>query len=251
MTQRPTDPLKAQPTESPRKKLPGWVRLAVVAGVLVVAAAGIAALMVFVTGMPARQSMIEDTVWVLTSSQMTVEDETTILTVYPDTVGTVLASNGAHLAADNSDGWQFTSAGTWAFTDDGLRINGSPVDATWKWDTLVLEYMEGQLLKHVEYTKGEPFDIRTLAAGVWQGPADMWLEWYKFEGEQIVLAEDGTFELGELTGTWTVNEKGSIDVKIDTFEDTMIALFQVEDSQTISLLDTVTKHSLALLSRVE
>jgi hypothetical protein len=216
-----------------------------------VAAAAVAGLMVFVTGMPARQSQIEDTVWVLTASQMTVDGETTVLTVYPDTVGTVLCSNGAHLAADRADGWQFTAAGSWKFNEDGLTVNGNPVDATWKWDTLTLEYMEGQLLKRVEYAKGEPFDIRELAAGTWQGPADMWLDWYKFEGEQIVLAEDGTFELGELTGTWKVNEMGSIDVDIDSFEDTMIALFKVEDSRTLSLLDTMTKHSLALLDRVE
>lgn len=251
MTRDDMDTTQATPPAEPRTKRPGWVKLVLAVAVLVVVAIAGAALVVFVTGMPARESMIQDTVWVLTDSQMTVEDETTILTVYPDTVGTVLCSNGAHLAAENSDGWQYTSAGAWTFDDKGLSINGRPVDATWKWDTLTLEYMEGQLLKRVVYTKGDAFDIRTLAAGTWQGPADMWLDWYKFEGERIVLAEDGSFELGELTGTWKVNEMGSIDVDIDTFEDTMIALFKVEDSRTMSLLDTASKHSLALLDRVE
>lgn len=251
MTRDETGTTEAPVAQTPKAKRPRWLKLAGAVAILIVAAIGVAALVVFVTGMPARQSMIQDTVWVLTDSQMTVEGETTIVTVYPDTVGTVLSSNGAHLAADNDGGWTYTSAGTWRFTDDGLSINGTPVDASWKWDTLTLEYMEGQLLKRVEYTKGPAFDIRDLAAGTWQGPADMWLDWYKFEGEQIVLAEDGSFELGELTGTWKVNEMGSIDVDIDTFEDTMIALFKVEDSKTLSLLDTASKHSLALLDRVE
>jgi len=249
-----TNELAASPAsdaESARRPRPRWLKLAAVALAVLVVAATVAAIMVFVTGITPRREWVEDSVWVLTASQMTVNDETTIQTVYPDTVGTVLCSNGSHLAAQNEDGWTFTAAGSWQWTDEGLMVNGNPVDASWKWDTLTLEYMEGQLLKRVEYERGPDFDIRELAAGVWQGPADMWLDWYKFEGEQIVLAEDGTFELGELSGEWTVNEKGSIDVDIDTFENTMIALFKVEDSNTLSLLDTVSKHSLALLDRVE
>lgn len=243
------------PTPDPIKKerhgLSGWLRLGIGAGVLIVVVGAIAALMAFVTGVPLRESLIENTVWHLQSSEITVEGQTTPLTIYPDTEGIVFVKGGGYLAATNDGGWTFANTGTWKIGDDGLVISNTPTDATWTWGTLVLEYQEGALLKHEVYTQGESFDIRTLAPGVWQGPADMWLDWYKFEGETITLAEDYTFELGDLTGTWSIDEYGSIDVDIDSFEDMIPGLFVIVDSQTLSLQDPLTGHSLALLDRAD